>query len=130
METAGNLVTIENSTENSTENLNLNVNVPPHSPEFEENNKRTKYYKMLSKDYKEDNDDLLQHGYSLLKKNQRLSKMNKELKNENQRLQKDNKKINLVLLERMEKSAIYKNKYYNLRHVLKSYCDCECPNHV
>jgi hypothetical protein len=94
--------------------LEQNVPSAPSAPEYEQADDKRKYYKNLSRSYKDDNHDLL--------------KKNKKLKNENEKLQenfelykkiydeqlsnckKEIKKINTDLLQEMENNAILESK--------------------
>ena len=77
----------------------------PSAPEYEQDNDKKKYYKNLSKLYKEKNHDLYMTNVDLLKKI-------KKLKNEN-------KKINTELLQEMENNAILESKLVFYRYYEK-----------
>ena len=88
---------------------NLTIQYPaleqnvPSAPEYEQGDDKRKYYKNLSRSYKEDNHDLYSSNVDLLKKN-------KKLKNENEKFKKTMKEINLTLLQEMENNAILESK--------------------
>jgi len=82
----------------------------PSAPEYEQGDDKRKYYKNLSRSYKEDNHDLLSSNVDLLKKNKKLKNENEKIKNENNKINKTMKEINLTLLQEMENNAILESK--------------------
>lgn len=91
---------------------------PAQSPEYEQvDDDKRKYYKNLSKSYKEDNNDLYISNVDLLRKNKKLKNENEKLKieNKNRKLILDNlkktmKEINLSLLQEMDDNAVLESK--------------------
>lgn len=83
---------------------------PAHSPEYEQGDDKRKYYKNLSRSYKDDNHDLLSSNVDLLKKNKKLKDENEKLKKENEYLNKTMKEVNLNLLQEMDNNAVLESK--------------------
>jgi len=103
-----------------------NIVSAPSAPEYEKADDKRKYYKNLSRSYKEDNHDLLSSNVDLLKKNKKLKDENDKLKKENDKLKKENKDINLELLQEMDdnavlksEAALYYKKYEKVRKLVK-----------
>ena len=128
-------------------NMNIDVGFPvlnenqgePSAPEFSPEfvktvvkSDKSKYYKLLSSEYKEENESLYESGKDILKRNKRIRKENKELKKElkksqqeleksQQELEKSQKIIketNTSLLQEMENNAILHSNEALLKRML------------
>jgi len=118
----------------------LNKNkVEPSAPSFSQESHekdvksdKSKYYKLLSIEYKEENESLYESGKDILKRNKQIRKENKELKKELEKsqkeLEKSQKKLeksqkiiketNTYLLEEMEKNVILHSNGVLLKKML------------
>ena len=115
--------------------------VPAFSPDYSKKDNKTSYYKLLSKEYKEENEDLYKSGKDILHNNTKLKKKNKvllsgndELIRQNNQLQKELEKsqkkymdTNLSLLEEMEKNAVLENQVLLLQGKLEKHNYCYIP---